>query len=120
MKNLARIKFPQVSGLERGHPDGPAVASIGIVATSKFPVCGQVRSCQTHETRLPSKPDAPARGIRIGPTKAANSRLPRHDHPLGKREPRVGVGDQATGVGAGPVAEEERVDVGGVELFVAS
>ena len=27
MKNLASIKFPQVSGLERGHPDGPAVAS---------------------------------------------------------------------------------------------
>ena len=26
---------------------------------------------------LPSKPEAPARGIRVGPAKAANSRLPR-------------------------------------------
>ena len=32
---------------------------------------------------------------------------------LGKREPRVRVGDQAAGLGVGPVSEEERVDVGG-------
>ena len=97
-----------------------SACGIGIVATSKFPVCGQVRSCQTDETRLPSKPEAPAIGIRVGPTKAANSRSPRHDHALGKREPRIRIGDQAAGVGTGPVAEEERVDIGGVELFVVS
>jgi hypothetical protein len=27
MKNLTSIKLPQVSGLKRDHPDGPAVAS---------------------------------------------------------------------------------------------
>ena len=44
-----------------------------------------------------------------------NGRSPQHDHALGKREPCVRVGDQAAGVGTGTVAEEERVDVGGVD-----
>ena len=63
--------------------------------------------CRTHDQATDSPP-------------CSSTRSPRHDHPLGKREPRATVGDEAAGVGAGPVAEEERVDVGGIELFIAS